>query len=131
MKGLWPEDREAINGQKEKNASVKQEQRQRQDKMICASIEYDIDLVMQRENNGLVRRERKSSQKEGLEEGEEESQKLAATVLPCHCLRGFCVSVGSLLMSYHCVCVCVGGGNFDFDVLNTLPAHFLAVYATV
>lgn len=72
--------------------------RQRQDKMICT--EYDIDLVMLRETNGLERRVR-----ERMERGEQEGQKLAATVLPCHCLRGFCVNVGSLLMSYHCVCV--------------------------
>lgn len=103
MKGLWPEDREAINGLKEKSASVKQEPRQRQGKMICASIEYDINLVMLRETHGLVRRVRKR-----MEGGEQEGQKMAATLLPCHCLRGFCVSVGSLLMSYHCVCVCLG-----------------------
>lgn len=52
-----------------------------------------------------TRAEMKEKEMAKAEEGE--GQKLAATVL-CHCFRGFCVIVDSLLLFIVCVCLCLG-----------------------
>lgn len=52
MKGLWPEDREAITGLREKGSS-KIVAKTRQDGMICASIERDTER--ERQNDGMLK----------------------------------------------------------------------------